>query len=98
MRGFAIILVQLVLAMLPTAHARDRGDRAQAPGFLIDPRALDQNSEPGLSADDAAERAQSMFGGRVLSVSSGYDDRGHFFRVKLLSEGRVRVVRIDAGG
>ena len=51
-----------------------------------------------ISADTAARRAQSRYGGKVLSVRLVRKGQGAvpFYRVKLLSGGNVRVVRISA--
>lgn len=51
-----------------------------------------------ISADTAARRAQSRYGGKVLSVRLVRKGQGAapFYRVKLLSDGNVRVVRISA--
>jgi len=49
-----------------------------------------------ISAEEAARRAKEKYGGKVLSsrlVDPG--DKPAYFRVKLISEGTVRVVRIE---
>ena len=99
MRRFAVISLICLTLFTQVAHARHRDrdrydDRDEEPGYLIDPRDFDR--DPGMSADEAAGRAQSMYGGRVLSVSPESDGDRRFYRVKLLSDGRVRVVRIDS--
>jgi uncharacterized membrane protein YkoI len=90
------VLVAVIMSTLltMTAYAGHRGDDA---GFLIDPRGFDASGGGGMSPDEAANRAQMMHGGRVLSVTSRSDDGRRYYRVKLLSRGQVRVVRIDAG-
>jgi hypothetical protein len=50
----------------------------------------------GITAEEAARRAKEQYGGKVLSsrlVDPG--DQPAYFRVKLISEGTVRVVRIE---
>ncbi len=50
-----------------------------------------------LTRDEAARRAQKEHGGRVLSVDLlQSDDAPARYRVKLLSDGNVRTVDIDA--
>jgi uncharacterized membrane protein YkoI len=85
-------LMSLLLTM--PAYADRRGDGA---GFLIDPSHFNAGGGGGMSADEAADRAQRMHGGRVLSVTSRSEDGRRYYRVKLLSRGQVQVVRIDAG-
>lgn len=49
-----------------------------------------------ISADRAAAIAAEATGGRVLSVDRQAGDDGVVYRVKvLMSDGRVRVIRID---
>ena len=50
-----------------------------------------------ISSDEAARRAKEEYGGRVLSVDL-VDQPGEsaYYRVKLISGGTVRVVRIAA--
>ena len=45
-----------------------------------------------LSEKQAAQRARDEFGGRVLSVNL----RGDHYKIKLISKGVVRVVRVNA--
>lgn len=50
-----------------------------------------------LGRDEAARRAQRQYGGRVLSVDLLQSDEAPArYRVKLLSEGNVRTVDVDA--
>ena len=49
-----------------------------------------------ISAEEAARRAKEKYGGKVLSsrlVEPG--DEPSYFRVKLIADGTVRVVRIE---
>ncbi|MCO6441913.1 MAG: hypothetical protein J5I81_12720 [Nitrococcus mobilis] len=49
-----------------------------------------------ISPAEAARRAQQRYGGRVLGVELARDG-APYYRVKLLRNGNVRVVRIPAG-
>lgn len=49
-----------------------------------------------ISPRQAARRAQRRFGGRVLSVQLEHRGGSPVYRVKLLSGGVVRVVRVPA--
>lgn len=56
-----------------------------------------QSHKGVLSRDDAARRAQRQYGGRVLSVDLlQSDDAPARYRIKLLTEGNVRTVDINA--
>lgn len=82
----------------PGSDRRQYRDNA-GQGYLIEPRRFEGGGggPPGMSPDEAADRAQSQFGGDVLSVSPTFDGGRRSYRVKLLSRGRVRIVNIDAG-
>jgi uncharacterized membrane protein YkoI len=57
-----------------------------------------QSEQEVISGETAALRAQARYGGRVLSVQLERPDAGPpFYRVKLLSNGNVRVVNVAAG-
>jgi len=93
-KRLAIILAAALLLAAPLAEAgRWGGDPGG--GYLVDPRDSRSNNE--MSADEAADRARSRHGGRVLSVRSRRDGGSRYYEVKLLKEGQVRIVRIDAG-
>ena len=50
-----------------------------------------------LTADQAARKAREQYGGRVLSVRlEEPQGQSPFYRVKLISDGNVRVVEIPA--
>ncbi len=67
-----------------------------------DERRSEQSERKGshkgvLSRDEAARRAQRQHGGRVLSVDLlQSDDAPARYRVKLLSDGNVRTIDVDA--
>ena len=65
----------------------DRGERAEQ-----------WRSRRGvLTRDEAARRAQQKYGGRVLSVDLLQSDNAPArYRIKLLSEGNVRTVDVNA--
>lgn len=50
--------------------------------------------EPRMSRQEAARRAQSQYGGRVLSVNPADEGRSGY-RVKILSDGTVRTLDVD---
>lgn len=58
------------------------------PQVQVERNARDQNG--GMSADQAARRAQEQYGGRVLAVRP----EGPGYRVKLLKDGEVRTVYV----
>lgn len=50
-----------------------------------------------ISRDEAARIARRQHGGKVLAVRTVRSDDGRiFYRVKLIRDGRVRIVRISA--
>lgn len=85
MHGFLSSLIVVVCMAWPDIGA------AQS---TIDGVMLAQTQE--ITAEEAARRAKEKYGGRVLSsrlVDPG--DQPAYFQVKLISEGTVRVVRIE---
>ncbi|HET7313339.1 PepSY domain-containing protein [Salinisphaera sp.] len=56
----------------------------------------DRNPPAITTPEQAAQRARARFGGRVLNVILEHGPGGPYYRVKLLKNGRVRVVDIDA--
>ncbi|MDN5850334.1 MAG: hypothetical protein L0H63_11990 [Nitrococcus sp.] len=66
---------------------------------LVHPRAIAPAYAPRnrlISPAQAVRRAQQRYGGRVLSVEL-VRDGAPYYRVKLLRNGNVRVVRVSAG-
>lgn len=55
-----------------------------------------QKESPAQSTEEAASRARDEHNGRVLSVKLEHGQDGPYYRVKLLEQGRVRSVEIDA--
>ncbi len=89
MRGLVISLMVVVCAAWTGNGAAERA-RDDFTREVI----LAQNRE--ISAEEAARRAKKKYGGKVLSsrlVDPG--DQPPYFRVKLISNGTVRVVRIE---
>lgn len=71
------------------SHLERRGSsRSEAPAYVPRDRLI--------SPAAAARRAQARYGGRVLGVDLARDG-APYYRVKLLRNGNVRVVRIPAG-
>jgi uncharacterized membrane protein YkoI len=73
-------------------------DHAPPPRWRDDSARRDyQPRAPGLSLDEAVERAERQSGGRVLSAQTVYDGSRPVYRIKLLTpSGRVRVMVMDA--
>jgi uncharacterized membrane protein YkoI len=66
---------------------------------MLDPGAnfIPDSRAEVISSEDAALQAQARYGGRVLSVQLDRPRSGPpVYRVKLLSNGNVRVVSVDA--
>ena len=85
MHGFLFSLIVVVCMACPASST------AQS---TLDSVMLAQNQE--ITAEEAARRAKEKYGGKVLSsrlVDPG--DKPPYFRVKLISDGTVRVVRIE---
>lgn len=87
------LMVAMVLAgpLASQAHAKpDKRERAE--------RSERRETHKGvLSRDDAARRAQRQYGGRVLSVDLlQSNDAPAKYRVKLLTEGNVRTIDVNA--
>jgi uncharacterized membrane protein YkoI len=88
MRALALTLALLGLPV-SSLHAQS----------LLEPEAnlIPQPDEALVSPEAAALQAQARHGGRVLSVQLERPSGGApFYRVKLLSNGNVRVVTVDA--
>ena len=85
MHGIFVSLIVVVCMAWP-----DLGT-AQA---TLDGVMLAQTQE--ISAEEAARRAKEQYGGKVLSSRLvDPSDQPAYFRVKLISDGTVRVVRIE---
>ena len=85
MHGFFVSLIVVVCMACPNLGT------AQS---ILDGVMLVQSQE--ISAEEAARRAKEIYGGKVLSSRLvDPSDQPAYFRVKLISEGTVRVVRIE---
>lgn len=74
------------------------GCPVQAQG-LLEPgtNLIPESQQASVSPESAALEAQARYGGKVLSVQLEQPPGGPpFYRVKLLSDGNVRVVIVDA--
>lgn len=102
--AFASLVIALGLLAVSQPAAADRrdDDRGSRRGLRLDTPFIehgrdsrdsrDNDRRGGLTANEAARRAQAENGGgRVLSV----DRRGDGYRVKLLRDGEVRVVQVE---
>ncbi|AWN15169.1 hypothetical protein SALB1_0962 [Salinisphaera sp. LB1] len=88
-------------SLLLRTDPHTRADHANGPHGDNDRRRQQrQNSKkqqrPAITPEQAAQRARHRFGGRVLNVILEHGPGGPYYRVKLLENGRVRVVDIDA--
>jgi hypothetical protein len=107
----AVVLLTAVLAALsgpPAFAARDgfehwqlaaREDRGGKAERRQDQSESDRGSRRGgRDRDQAVRRAQREYGGRVLSVDRmpGDEQQRERYRIKLLSEGNVRTVDVEA--
>lgn len=87
MRTLIIMTLALSLASPPLwARDRDRG-RYEAPR---------QGQSHGIDADQATAIARQRSGGRVLSLKPVERRQGPAYRAKVLRDGRVRMLYIDA--
>ena len=77
---------------------KDKRDQRSERGQQHDGRSEQRGSHKGvLTRDEAARRAQRRYGGRVLSVDLLQSDNAPArYRIKLLSDGNVRTVDVDA--
>ncbi|WP_147418167.1 PepSY domain-containing protein [Salinisphaera sp. Q1T1-3] len=94
--------------MQQVQHAEHDRSRASAqPLSLSDTKQHDQNQQKpeakantgaavGISSADAARIARQRAGGRVLNVVLEDGPGGPYYLVKILEQGRVRVVHVDA--
>jgi len=55
-----------------------------------------KSTQVNISASQAARVARRQYGGKVLAVILDADTKAPYYRVKLLSAGRVRVVHVTA--
>ena len=97
MKG-ALPPLHLVLTVIVTLGFAAQPLEAAFFGHDLSARNAARVAERGLiSSDEAVKRARKRFGGKVLSVRlESPPNAAPYYRVKLLSNGHVRVVRIPA--
>lgn len=96
-------VIALCLLAVSMAHAQPEGLRSQlaesaGPGHQSARQVADKDTQPApnVAPAEAARRASSEYGGRVLNVVLEHGPGGPYYRVKLLDGGRVRVVHVEA--
>ncbi len=96
MKQFIFIFVALLglSGLLQPAQARSQVDTQSYRNVAVMRVAAESST---VSPQEAARKAKARYGGKVLSVDLKRSKEGAaYYRVKLLSEGNVRVVRISA--
>lgn len=93
----AILSGSLATPVQAKQDKRERAERSEERGERSE-RSERKDSRKGvLSRDEAARRAQRQHGGKVLSVDLlQSEDAPARYRVKLLSDGNVRTIDVDA--
>lgn len=61
---------------------------------LIDPDTV-TTPEPEISPAEAAEVVRKKVGGQVMSVNTQHRETGVVYGVKVLNDGRMRVIHVD---
>ncbi len=95
-------LAALLLTLAVSPQAAQRADETRE---LKELRGLGQNGgsqfapQPGVSLEQATQKARQATGGRVLSASPRQRSNGTEYRVRLLVDGeRVITVTVDSRG
>ena len=89
-----VILIANLLATTALADTRTWSgfSASHQPPYMVAAASL-------ISADEAAARVQSQYGGRILAVETLQRNGKTFYKIKILTrKGVVRVVRINAEG
>lgn len=70
---------------------------SNADNGMIDPNTIapSKPASPKVSPAEAAELVRSKVGGQVMSVNTQNNDTGVVYGVKVLNEGRMRVIHVD---
>lgn len=88
-------LMALAIAMGPVS-ARAKDSRAQT----LRTRAAETRKPPrddvSISKSEAIKRARARFGGEAISARLVVESGKKVYRIKLHSEGKIRVVLVDA--
>lgn len=71
------------------------GSLAAEPLMLENPRAASAG-DSGVNLVEASEIARQQLGGEVIKAELAHMDGGRVYKVRLLEDGRVRDVMIDA--
>jgi len=97
------LFVGLMLVTASAAHSTPRlaglldGGLPQVNGPRTDfSQASNLNAAPKISPAQAAQRARQEYGGKVLSVDLERNGADPQYRVKIIENGNVRVVRVPA--
>nr|WP_324258425.1 PepSY domain-containing protein [Cellvibrio fontiphilus] len=75
----------------------DMGLTSSAPGNqLIDSASTDdETTPPRLSPAQAASLVRAKVGGQIMSVNSLRSESGVIYGVKVLNDGRMRIINVD---
>ncbi len=92
LRIFLIFLI-LVLGAAIEAHARPVPEAPRVSVELHERAGTEvRTDQGGVSLDEAVARVRRRYGGEVIKAET----RGDVHHIKILKEGRVRTVRVDA--
>lgn len=88
-------ITQLLMADTLGAAAQAPASGAPDHSTPREKKARPSPKQPRMTAEQAASQARDKYNGRVLSVTLEHDQDDPYYRVKILKQGRVRVVTID---
>ncbi|AQT62066.1 hypothetical protein CBP51_06230 [Cellvibrio mixtus] len=91
------LLASLVAFADPSLLDGDMGMPSSAPdNSLIDSKSISADPvQPKLSPAQAAALVRAKVGGQVMSVNSQRSESGVIYGVKVLNDGRMRVINVD---
>lgn len=91
------LLVSLTALADPSLLDGDMGMPSSAPNnSLIDSKSISADPvQPKLSPAQAAALVRTKVGGQVMSVNSQRSESGVIYGVKVLNDGRMRVINVD---
>ena len=99
-----LLAILLLVGQLGFAQASDLtkdliGGDMGLPSSAVDKSLVDTNNiappAPKLSPAEAAELVRRKVGGQVMSVNTQQHDTGVVYGVKVLNDGRMRVINVD---
>jgi len=99
-----LLIVLLLICQPGTAQNSDLqthdliGGNMGLPSSAADNNLIDPNTippVPTLSPAEAAELVREQVGGQVMSVSTQQSETGVIYGVKVLNDGRMRVINVD---